>query len=100
MIIVRNVFRLKFGTAREARELWEEGEPLVARAMRGPVRLMTDLVGPFYTLVMESTHASLAAYESAVGSGMADPEWKTWYNRFVPLVESGYREVFSLIETD
>ena len=99
MIVVRNVFRLRFGSAREARELWKEGAPLVARAMRGPVRVMSDLVGPYYTLVMESSHASLADYESAAGSGMADPEWKAWYARFVPLVESGYREVFSLVET-
>ncbi len=25
-------------------------------------------------------------------------EWKTWYQKFVPLVETGYREVFTLVE--
>jgi hypothetical protein len=25
-------------------------------------------------------------------------EWKAWYQKFVPLVDSGYREVFTLVE--
>ena len=25
-------------------------------------------------------------------------EWKGWYQKFVPLVDNGYREVFTLVE--
>ena len=27
-------------------------------------------------------------------------EWKAWYQRFVPLVESGYRELFTVVPSD
>jgi len=29
---------------------------------------------------------------------MQQSEWHNWYQKFVPLVESGYREIFTLVE--
>ena len=29
---------------------------------------------------------------------MGADEWKGWYQRFVPLVENGYREIFTIVE--
>jgi hypothetical protein len=99
MIVVRNVFRLKFGKAKDALALWKEGRQIAERTGVGVnMRAMTDLVGPFYTLVMEEQHASLAAMEREMQSEMGGEEWESWYRKFVPLVESGYREVFTLIE--
>jgi len=99
MIVVRNVFRLKYGQARAALALWKEGRPIMMRAIQGPApRLLTDVVGPSYTLVMETTHASMAEFEQAGHSVMSSDEWRAWYQRFVPLVESGYREIFTLVE--
>ncbi len=100
MIVVRNVFRLKFGKAREAVATWKEG---AARARElnygaGSMRLLTDLSGPFYTLVFENTFDSLAAYERAAKELMASPAWRSWYEKTVPLTESGYREVFTVVE--
>jgi hypothetical protein len=62
------------------------------------MRAMTDLVGPFYTLVMEEQYPSLSDMEREMQSEVGAEEWKTWYQKFVPLVESGYREVFTLVE--
>lgn len=53
MILVRNVFQLKFGKAREAAALIKENEALIKRHGGAPTRFLTDLTGPFYTLVME-----------------------------------------------
>ncbi len=56
MIVVRNVFRLKFGQARQAVALWREGREVMRRAgSKGSPRLLTDLVGQSYTLVFENT---------------------------------------------
>ena len=96
MIVVRNVFRLRFGKAREALALWKEGAAMLARAGMGSTRLLTDIVGPFYTLVVETTHDSFADWESASQVEMSGDDWKTWYARFTPMVESGYREVLTL----
>ena len=99
MIVVRNVFRLKFGKAKEALALWKEGRQIAQRVgQSGSMRAMTDLVGPFYTLVMEEEYSPLADMERELKSEIGADEWKVWYQKFVPLVESGYREVFTLVE--
>jgi NIPSNAP protein len=99
MIVVRNVFQLKFGKAKDALALWKEGREIAKRTGSGEaMRAMTDLVGPFYTLVMEEEYPSLAEMEREMQSEMGAEEWKGWYQKFIPLVESGYREVFTLVE--
>jgi hypothetical protein len=99
MIVVRNVFQLKFGKAKDAVALWKEGREIARRTGSGAtMRAMTDLVGPFYTLVMEEQFPSLGDMERDMQSETGVEEWKSWYQKFVPLVESGYREVFTLVE--
>lgn len=67
MIVIRNVFRLKFGKAREAVALMKEARAIEKRVMSGveySSRVLTDVTGPFYTLVLELTLANLATFES------------------------------------
>jgi hypothetical protein len=101
MIVVRNVFRLKFGKAREAVALAKEGIAIQKRAlagMEGSTRLLTDVTGPFYTLVLELTAPSLSAFETAGPKLFADKDWQANYQKMAALVESGYREIFSVVE--
>ena len=99
MILVRDVFQLKFGKAREAVAVAKEGLAVSKRAgMDAPMRLLTDLVGPYYTLVLETTFPSLADYEQPLRDALAKDEWKAWYQKLVPLVESGRREIFTIVE--
>ena len=60
MVVIRNVFHLKFGKAREAVALFKEGIAIQKKlgASAGidvSSRLLTDLSGPFYTVVLEIT---------------------------------------------
>jgi len=100
MIIVRNVFQLKFGKAKEAVALWREGIETARRKdqVSGAARLLTDLVGPSYTLVVEFPAESLAEYEKSSQLVMSDPDWQAWYPKFVPLAESAYREIYRVAE--
>lgn len=99
MIVVRNVFQLKFGKAKEAVALMKEGLAIQKRiGLDIPARLLTDLTGPFYTLVLELTVPSLAALEANQPRLMGDKDWQANYQKFAPLVESGYREVFTIVE--
>jgi hypothetical protein len=98
MIVVRNVFRLKFGKAREATAMWKEGAAMFRANGMPSARLLTDVTGTFYTLVMETEHADLGAWETSMHPAMSDPAWKTWYERFTTLVESGYREIFTVVD--
>ena len=100
MILVRNVFRLKFGKAREATAIMQEGLGILRNAGAQTVRdarLLTDLTGPFYTLVLEETFESLTVMEQTLERDMRLPEWQAFYPRFTPLVESGYRELFTVV---
>jgi hypothetical protein len=66
MVVIRNVFRLKFGKAREAVALFKEGIAIQKRVGAGSdfsTRLLTDVTGPFYTVVLEITVPNLAAFE-------------------------------------
>jgi len=98
MILVRDVFRLKFGKAREAKELWKEGAKLEAAHGGSPSRAMVDLTGEFYTFVTEATYDSMAAFEKALRDVMSHSDFRAWYQKFVPLVESGRREIYTLVE--
>jgi hypothetical protein len=99
MIVVRNVFRLKFGKAREAVELWNEGMA-IAKRLGFPAkssRVLTDLVGQFYTLVFESTFESLSDFETGGKTIMSNPEWGAWYAKVSLITESGYREILNVV---
>ncbi len=98
MILVRDVFQLKFGKAREAVTLMKHAMTALQKAGHQPARLLTDLTGPFYTLVLESSFKSLADFEQGHSSTGQSPEWRTLYQQFVLLVDSGRREIFTIIE--
>jgi hypothetical protein len=101
MIVIRNVFRLKFGQAREAVALARQGLEIQKRVMTGlehSARLLTDVTGPFYTLVLELTVPNLSTFESYAPRLFGDKEWQANYHKMIPLVDSGYREVFSVVD--
>ena len=97
MILVRNVFRLKFGKAREAVALVKEMETMAKKHGGAPSRFLTDLTGEFYTLVMETSYENLGAMEKEQRDVMGKKEFSEWYQKFIPLVESGSREIFTIV---
>jgi hypothetical protein len=99
MIVVRNVFQLKYGKAREALAVMKEGVAFQKRlAAEGSARLLTDVTGRHYTLVLEMTLPNLAALEAMVPRIFGDKEFQANYQKMVPLVESGHREIFTIVE--
>lgn len=99
MILVRDVFQLKFGQARDAlaafKQIGEIGKGLGLDSAN--MRLLTDLVGPHYTMVLETTFPSLGAWEQAGQKIMASQDWRSAYQKFVPHVESGHRQIFNIV---
>ena len=99
MIVVRNVFSLKFGKAREAVAVMKEAIAIQKKLGSDlSTRLLTDATGQFYTLVLELTAPSLAALEATQPRIMGDKDWQANYQKLVPLVESGQREIFTIVE--
>ena len=99
MIVVRNVFQLKYGKAREALAIMKEGVAIQKRlAADASARLLPDLTGRHYTLVLELTVPSLAALEATVPRIFGDQEFQANYQKTVPLVDTGHREIFTIVE--
>jgi hypothetical protein len=96
MILVRNVFQLKFGKAKEAVPIWKEMVELMRNAGIGSDhRLLTDLAGaPYYTLIFEVAFPSLPEWRGALDS----EEQRRLYERLIPLVEGGHREIFTIVQ--
>ncbi len=97
MILVRDVFRVRFGQMKGAlASLRELSSTLAAAGEAFPMRVLTDRSGPFYTLVLEGRFKDLASYEAMMSTEMATPEWKEWYSTFAPFLEDGHREFFTI----
>jgi hypothetical protein len=101
MILVRDVFRARFGLGEQAVAVLKEGVRLIKRlggARPTEPRLLTDFTGPFFTLVLETTHASLAEYEQGLNDLVTSAEFPAWYGTVVPVMEGGHREIFTVLE--
>lgn len=99
MILVREIFQLKFGKAREAKAAWKEASAILKKHNFPPSRALTDLVGQYYTFIIENTHNDLAAFEESLKNELGMKEFGEWYqSKFAPLVESGKREIFTVLE--
>lgn len=97
MIVVRDIFKVKFGKAAEFKAAMLAGRKFFEQSGMKDIRMMSDVVAEFYTFVLESSFESLTAMEAAFAGGMADKEWREWYHNTVcPLCESGRREIFSV----
>jgi hypothetical protein len=99
MIVVRDIFQLKFGKAKEAKAAWKEFTAIMKKHNLPPSRAFTDLTGPYYTFVLESTHTDLATFEQSLKNELGMKEFGEWYHgKFAPLVESGKREIYTVVE--
>lgn len=99
MILVRDIFHLKFGKAKDAKVLLNEGKELNKKFGFDNTRSLTDLVtGHSYTLILESEWGSLSDWENSMKKGLGAEEWQKWYQKFIPLVESASREILNIVE--
>jgi hypothetical protein len=101
MILVRDIFQLKFGKAKEAMDSLKRmiGNMASVRGY-GPDRVLTDLTGPYYTLIMETTYNDLTDYEQSMHKTTTNDEWRKEYHQFAEMVESGRREIFNVAHVD
>lgn len=97
MYLVRNVFRARPGQARPLVEKFKAAAPHLEKI--GPVtrmRVMTDAVATFWTVVIESEVEDLAAYITMSRGATSIPQVAEIMKGYMDHVESGYREVFQI----
>jgi hypothetical protein len=93
MIVVRDVFQAKYGKGGELVGLLKESLPEMAR---GYQRILSDASGPFFTIITEIEVANLADWENLMAEVFTNPKFSQWFERMVPLVESGRREFYNV----
>ena len=97
MIIERNEFRIKFGKMKEALALWTEmTDEFKNNKDKLRVRILTDLTGPSYTLIVELEirdfiHLGLKNYQWMTKSSIGE-----LYQKFVPLCEGSLRTLYKI----
>jgi hypothetical protein len=96
MIVVRDIFCVKFGKMKDALAALKQGTAPLKKEGYAPDRILTDLTGPYYTLVMESSYASLSEYEKRLEKARASKKWHEVYAKFVTFVDGGEREIFTV----
>ena len=93
MILVRDVFQAKYGKGGELvallKEFRDKWSPYASR-------ILTDVSGPFFTVVAETELESLAEWERRIPEVFSAPEFAQWFARMEPLVESGQREFYNI----
>jgi hypothetical protein len=100
MVLVRDVFRLKFGQSKDTIALWKEAAVSLRTSGYGAVdvRLLTDLAGaPYYTVILESCFNSVADWEKAHQAARDNATWKALYAKIIQFTDEGHREMFSVI---
>jgi SnoaL-like polyketide cyclase len=95
--VIRDIFQLKFGHFRPVKQLFNEARDMNMMPKAKFSRVLTDFTGDAYRLILENGYDSLLEYETALSSGISDPEWQTWYKRFMEHVESSHREILKEI---
>ncbi|MCC6629175.1 MAG: hypothetical protein IT340_17440 [Chloroflexi bacterium] len=99
MIVVRQVFQARYGRGDELVALFKEfGTRMQAEGRMERWRILTDASGPFFTVISEAEMPNLAAWEQVFGETMGQPWIGEWFGRMMPLVESGSREFYTIVE--
>jgi hypothetical protein len=97
MLLVREVFVAKPGNASKLAKLFKDTMPMEDAAK---MRIMTDVVGPYNTVVMEYETESLSTWEaeSKEWDKKVTPEMQQKMAGYTEMYMEGRREVFRILE--
>lgn len=96
MIVVRGVFHAKYGKSDELVELFKEAHAMWPSGRNA--RILTDLSGPFFTVVSEAEYDSFSTWEANAQQIFGDARFAAFFERMTLLMESGRREFYNLVE--
>jgi heme-degrading monooxygenase HmoA len=98
MYLIRDIFKAKPGKAKELVRRFKEAAPYFANTEGSTsMKIMTDIVAPYWTVVIQSEVEDIGKFISGLRSATAPPEVAEIMKGYMDLVNEGYREVF-LIE--
>jgi hypothetical protein len=98
MILHRAVFQAKFGKANDLVAAFKQSTGIMTAEQVEALqpRILTDLSGPFDTVVLETTHESLAAFEQFTKALWAVMDADEEPSPTEGLIESGRNEHYTI----
>lgn len=97
MIVVRNVFLCKPGEAKTlAAKFKSAGKAMKSAKAIKNSRVLTDASASFWTVVFETEHESMAAYEQSFGLHGTDAKIRKAMEGYMDLVNGGHREIWKV----
>lgn len=98
MILARAVFQAKFGKANDVVNYFKTANHGLSDELMESLqpRILTDISGPFDTVVIETTHESLAALEEFRKALFARSEESDEPSPLAEFVESGRNEYYTI----
>jgi hypothetical protein len=98
MIIEKNTFYLKFGKAKEAIAIWKKilEESKKSNLKSPEMRLLSDISGSAYTLVLEMHIGSMIDINSKHVVWATHPTFQELYQQFIPLCDRAERAYYKI----
>jgi hypothetical protein len=98
MVLYRTVFQAEFGKADQVVAAIKEMNNLLTEEQMEALqpRVLTDISGPFDTVVVETTHASLAAVEQFRQAMFASSDESAGGSSMADLIVSGRNEYYTI----
>ena len=97
MYVIRNVFKCKPGKAMEVARKFQAAHELMSES-GFESRIMLDEIADFWTLVVEISVDDLSTFARGMRERGSREDVQQAMAGYMDLVESGYREVFRLVE--
>ena len=96
MFVIRNVFRCKPGQAKSVIDKFKAAMPIMSEIAKS--RILVDQVASFWTVVIETETEDLSSFERLQQERGQCQEVQEAMSGYMDLVDSGYREIFRVVE--
>jgi hypothetical protein len=101
MIVERLLFRTQFGKGDEVAAAFCEWRDKHASRWGVRTRVLVDVTGPMFMVVVENEYADLEAVASVqklMQADFASPEFAAWFPKWAGITESGTRELYRVVD--
>lgn len=98
MLLIRDVFQCKPGTARQVAEMFKRAIPSMEQedGFRN-CRVMVDYVASYWTVVLQAEVDEIDQFDHHMATFSKRPEVREALSGYLEMVESGHREIYRIL---
>jgi heme-degrading monooxygenase HmoA len=97
MFVIREVFKCKPGKAKDLVKVFKKlADVMKGEENMGDVRIMTDYVADYWTVVTEWEVETLDKFAEEARTATSRPEVAEVFKGYMELIEGGHREIWKI----